>query len=108
DAVQSTFVPPKLISAEPSAFALQPRSMVISRSWSVERPSARTMSDMSFLRVGVAGRCRFREFGQLREVREGDHAGLDVLHIAHFRTHETIRKRGELRGGFSRRLILVG
>ncbi len=32
EAVHSTLVPPKLISADPSACALQPRSMVISRS----------------------------------------------------------------------------
>ncbi len=42
DAVQSTFVFPKLISADPSAWPLQPRSIVIGRSWSTLRPSART------------------------------------------------------------------
>ena len=42
DAVQSTFVPPNEMSAEPSAWLLQPRSIVIGRSWSTARPSART------------------------------------------------------------------
>src|SRR5690606_333253 len=107
DAVHSTFVPPKLISAEPSAFALQPRSIVISRSWSVARPSARTMSDMSFLRVGGPGLRRVREFGKLGEVRQGDHTRLDAVHIAHLSTHESVRQRGELRGGCSGRLVGV-
>jgi hypothetical protein len=44
DAVQSTFVRPKLMSAEPSAWSLQPRSMVTGRSSSAARPSMRVMA----------------------------------------------------------------
>ena len=58
EAVHSTFVPPKLMRADPSACALQPRSMVISRSCEVERPSARTMSVMSFSRSGMERRAQ--------------------------------------------------
>ena len=54
DAVQSTLVLPNEMSALPSACALQPRSIVTSRSWSGVRPSARTMvvgvSDASVMR----------------------------------------------------------
>src|SRR5689334_12449199 len=75
-AVQSTFVRPNEISALPSACALQPRSMVTSRSWSAVRPSARTFvgSVMSLLWCG-GGRPRdARPGGWMREM---DGAGLD-------------------------------
>src|SRR5436190_6084861 len=42
-AVQKTFVSPKETRTEPSACLLQPRSMVIGRSWSGVRPSMRDM-----------------------------------------------------------------
>jgi hypothetical protein len=46
DAVQSTFVLPKEISADPSAWSLQPRSMVMVRSCSAVRPSLRMGFDI--------------------------------------------------------------
>ena len=49
DAVHSTFVLPNEISADPSAWLDQPRSMVMGRNWSTVRPSARVMSVISLL-----------------------------------------------------------
>src|SRR5690606_22100251 len=101
DAVHSTLVPPKLISAEPSACADQPRSMVTSRSWSVLRPSARTMSDMvssrSEFRRGGRSQCGWKGSvlgcgGQVDvvgvvveagEIGQRDDTGLHELHVAH-------------------------
>ncbi len=79
DAVQSTFVPPNEMSAEPSACALQPRSMVMGRSWSsgaavgagdVGHGSPRVMRTAQVGAVGTAGA------GQV------DGAGLHQLHLA--------------------------
>src|SRR5690606_2231508 len=107
EAVHSTLVPPKLMRAEPSACALQPRSIVTSRSWSGVRPSARTMSDMGSLRVGWAGLRRFGGLGQFRELRKSDDAGLHVLHITHLGAHEPVGEGGELRCGRAGGLVDV-
>ena len=53
DAVHSTLVLPNEMSAEPSAWSLQPRSIVTGRSWSGVRPSARVMSVTGISSVGM-------------------------------------------------------
>ena len=74
DAVQSTRVSPNEMSAEPSAWRLHPRSMVIGRNWSVVRPSARMISftGSDYLPVGVRGDRAEVEGAGAHQVDAGD------------------------------------
>src|SRR5690606_37508109 len=87
DAVHSTFVPPKEMRADPSACALQPRSIVMGRSWSRVRPSARRVSVMFSLSAGG--------FGASVKV---DGTGLHEPHGRHLAAHHAVGEPQELVG----------
>src|SRR5690606_23492198 len=93
-AVQSTRVLPNEMRALPSAWRLQPRSIVTGRSWSAWRPSARMRrgAGLSVMGSPIGGwmRCTVPSGAD-----DGDGARRERLYVPHLGTEETCAEGAE-------------
>src|SRR5690554_6516457 len=97
DAVHSTLVRPKEISAEPSAWSLHPRSIVTSRRALLVRPSARR----SVMACSAS-------FGSIGRGWQMDCTGVHQVHRGDFGAQESPGESRELALALPRRLESVG